>query len=160
MALCLLDLDQFKNVNDTEGHHVGDLVLRLVTERISAVLEPGDVLARLGGDEFAVLIPFAGGPEVALRAAHRVWASLRRPMIHDGMSVPVGASVGVALYPDHGGDHTPLMRCADAAMYVAKRNGHGVEVRRPAPDAATHAPSVSLPRRHARSAPPAPTNVG
>jgi diguanylate cyclase (GGDEF)-like protein len=143
LALCLLDLDQFKNINDTEGHHVGDQVLQLVAERINAVLRPSDVLARLGGDEFVVLIPFEGDPEVALVAARRVADSLQPPMTRNGVDLPVRGSIGVAIYPPHGRDYTTLMRCADAAMYVAKRNGHGVELHHP-PGAPTQPGSAPL----------------
>ncbi len=119
-------------INDTRGHHVGDEVLQQVAERVCAVLRPGDVLARLGGDEFAVLIPFAGGPDIALRAADRVWRSLQPPMRHKDGPLSVSGSIGVAIYPDHEREYPALLRRADTAMYIAKQSGSGIQMHQPA----------------------------
>ncbi len=128
VALCLLDLDRFKEVNDTLGHQVGDGLLQLVAGRISDVLRPGDTVARLGGDEFAVLLPGVRDADSALEVALRISASLDRPLDHEGMCFDLEGSVGVALFPDHGRDFEALMRRADVAMYLAKESGSGVEV--------------------------------
>lgn len=130
VALCLLDLDAFKLINDTHGHHVGDLVLQAVASRLRAVLRPGDILARLGGDEFVILVPYAGDPDLALRAAHRISDALTEPLSHNGKLVPLQGSLGIALYPAHGDELAALLRYADAAMYDAKRSGHRVALHR------------------------------
>ncbi len=149
VALCLLDLDQFKAINDTRGHHVGDEVLQQVAERVCAVLRPGDVLARLGGDEFAVLIPFTGGPDIARRAAERVWRSLQQPISQKDGPLSVSGSIGVAIYPDHEREYPALLRRADAAMYIAKRSGSGIQMHQPAQ-------YIPAPRKPAHSPHPAP----
>jgi diguanylate cyclase (GGDEF)-like protein len=136
VAMFLLDLDRFKQVNDTYGHHAGDRLLVVVGARLRRALRPGDTVARLGGDEFAVLLPGLsagpGGIERALEVAERVRAALRDPYEIDGSVVEVDASVGVAIYPDHGADVGMLLRRADMAMYQAKERGRGVGLYRPA----------------------------
>ena len=127
LTLLLLDLDRFKEVNDTLGHHHGDLLLRQVAERLCATLRDSDTIARLGGDEFAVLLPATD--EVGARAAaDKVVAALALPFDLEAVSVHVGASVGIALAPDHGQDVDTLLRHADVAMYVAKRTGESSAV--------------------------------
>ncbi|ABW10539.1 diguanylate cyclase/phosphodiesterase [Parafrankia sp. EAN1pec] len=131
VGLLLLDLDRFKEVNDRLGHEVGDRLLVVAAARLTAALRPGDVVARLGGDEFAVLLPAlpAGeaGRTVVGEVAGRVRGVLRAPYEIDGQFCDVDASVGVALYPDHGGDLPALSRCADLAMYTAKEHRLGVQ---------------------------------
>jgi diguanylate cyclase (GGDEF)-like protein len=125
-ALLLIDLDRFKEVNDTLGHEQGDQLLIEVAHRLRAVLRRSDLLARLGGDEFAVLavLPHRGAlGEVATR----VHAALARPFVVAGVAVELGASIGIALQPDHGDDVSTLLRRADVAMYEAKRGGTGIE---------------------------------
>jgi len=119
VGLLFLDLDEFKQVNDTLGHDAGDELLRQVGTRFSACLRDGDVLARLGGDEFIVLLPGAADDEAAL-VARRLEACLSEPFVFAGDTVPVGASIGVAIRP--AGQSTPedLLREADTAMYRAK----------------------------------------
>ena len=125
LALMITDLDRFKEINDTLGHHYGDLVLRQVARRLQGTLRRSDTIARLGGDEFAVLLPTVRGAEDALQAAAKLVAAMERPVELEGQSFPIGLSVGVALFPEHGEDGSTLMRHADVAMYVAKRSGRG-----------------------------------
>jgi len=128
LALLLIDLDRFKEINDTLGHHVGDDLLRQLTRRLEHALPDASVLARLGGDEFVALLPAALGAREAVRAAESFLAVLDRPFALDGLLAHVRASVGIALCPDHGDDRSTLLRHADMAMYSAKANGGGIEV--------------------------------
>src|SRR6185312_15650606 len=100
-ALLVIDLDRFKEVNDTLGHHTGDLLLQQVAQRLTAVLSDTDTVARLGGDEFAVLLHDVGGIDDAMAAAARITAALDTPFQLEGLSLEVDGSVGVAVYPDH-----------------------------------------------------------
>ncbi|GAB3285676.1 GGDEF domain-containing protein [Kineosporia babensis] len=122
-ALLYVDLDGFKKINDTLGHESGDVVLRTVAERISAVVRSGDVVARLGGDEFAVILPGASD-EHADDIASRILATISRPIDLDGHRVSVGASIGVLLAPP-GADPEQSIKSADSAMYAAKTGGRG-----------------------------------
>lgn len=122
LALLLLDLDRFKEINDTLGHAVGDSLLAEVGQILSEPLRESDTVARLGGDEFAILLPSVSGLAQARDIAERVARTLARPFPVEGITVEVGVSIGVALYPDHGTDASELMRAADVAMYVAKRD--------------------------------------
>ncbi|MCU0971014.1 MAG: EAL domain-containing protein [Gammaproteobacteria bacterium] len=120
-ALMLLDLDGFKEVNDTLGHQAGDAVLKDVSARLVAVLpRPGTLLCRLGGDEFAVVVADAPTDDGLLALGARVAGALRQPFDVLGIPIEVGASIGMARYPDHGEDSSELLRCADVAMYAAK----------------------------------------
>jgi diguanylate cyclase (GGDEF)-like protein len=123
-ALLLLDLDRFKEVNDTFGHHHGDLLLEQVSVRLRGVLRSQDTVARLGGDEFALLLPAADAAG-AYRMAEQVRRALVRPYVVEGYRLEVDASIGIALYPEHGRDADTLLRRADVAMYIAKRAGSG-----------------------------------
>jgi len=123
-ALLMLDLDKFKEVNDSLGHHVGDLLLVQVGNRLLAQLRERDVLARLGGDEFAVLLEDAGHDE-AVDVAEKLRATLAEPFTLEGITLYSGASIGIALFPDDGTDLSSLLRKADIAMYKAKTTGHG-----------------------------------
>lgn len=124
VALFLMDLDRFKEVNDTLGHHFGDHVLQQVGKRIAGTLRETDTVARLGGDEFAVLIPDAG-VEDAQRCAEKLLEVLEISIPVNGMSLAVKSSIGITLYPQHGRDAETLLQHADVAMYQAKRNGAG-----------------------------------
>lgn len=124
LALFLMDLDRFKEINDTLGHHFGDYVLQQVGKRITAALRESDTVARLGGDEFAVLIPDADA-EDALNCVDKLLAALDVAIPVNGMSISVKTSIGIALYPLHGNDAETLLQHADVAMYQAKRNDLG-----------------------------------
>ncbi len=128
VALLFLDLDRFKEINDTRGHHAGDELLRRVANRLRRTLRSADTVARLGGDEFTALLPKIGSPEDALAVAQKVCTALSSPARVLGRSLAIQASVGVALYPDHARTPAELVRAADAAMYAAKRRGDGTPV--------------------------------
>ena len=125
-AMLLIDLDRFKEVNDTLGHDYGDALLVEVAERLGAALRRGDTLARFGGDEFAVLVAVALDRAAVIELAGRLQEALRRPFALRGVAVELEASIGVALYPEHGTTAGRLLQRADVAMYEAKRGGHGI----------------------------------
>src|SRR3954447_10497453 len=127
-AVMLLDLDRFKEINDTLGHQHGDELLRAVAARVRDALREGDTVARLGGDEFAGVLPGGGEAEGALDVARKLRAVIQEPFPSQGMVLEVGASIGIALFPDDGTDSDTLMRHADVAMYQAKESGHGQQV--------------------------------
>jgi diguanylate cyclase (GGDEF)-like protein len=126
-AVLMIDLDRFKEVNDSFGHSVGDDLLCLVGPRLQGALQDGDLLARMGGDEFAVLMPDADTMR-AQQVATRLGAALREAFVLDGMPLHVDASIGIAVCPDHGRDRSLLLARADTAMYAAKRGRHEFEV--------------------------------
>lgn len=128
IAFCLLDLDRFKEVNDTLGHQVGDRLLAVVAQRIQGALRPNDIVARLGGDEYGILLDPVRNADAAVEVAHRVRQALTRPFHVEGMLFELEASVGVAVSPEHGEDVDPIVRRADVAMYLAKEARTGVEV--------------------------------
>jgi diguanylate cyclase (GGDEF)-like protein len=128
VGLFLLDLDRFKEVNDTLGHPVGDRLLQLVAHRLIHSVRPGDVVARLGGDEFAVLLPSVRDAAAAREVAARLRVALTEPVRLEGMTFDVDASFGIALYPDHAPDFEMLLQRSDVAMYLAKEGRTGVEV--------------------------------
>jgi diguanylate cyclase (GGDEF)-like protein len=131
LALCLLDLDRFKEVNDALGHHTGDRMLEIVASRLLRAVRADDTVARLGGDEFAVLLTEVEDPQEALETAERIRSVLAEPLHLDGMTLRVEASIGVALRPDHAESVTRLLQLADVAMYQAKVERSGVELYRP-----------------------------
>lgn len=123
-AVLILDLDRFKDVNDSLGHHFGDELLRTIAERLTAEIRGSDLAARLGGDEFAVIIDdFAKGEALATRLDHLV-ARLGRPLDLDGITIDVGVSLGAAQWPADSLTSSELLRLADIAMYEAKRTHH------------------------------------
>jgi diguanylate cyclase (GGDEF)-like protein len=121
-----MDLDQFKEVNDTLGHHSGDLLLREVGARLRAMLRETDTVARLGGDEFGVLLPDVADLGDVIATAEKLLEELTKPFLLDGLPVEVTASVGIAAYPDHGENGVSLLQRADVAMYVTKESRCGV----------------------------------
>jgi diguanylate cyclase (GGDEF)-like protein/PAS domain S-box-containing protein len=123
-GLLIVDLDRFKEINDTLGHHTGDAVLRVVSERWRAALREGDTLGRLAGDEFALVLPKADR-FTAEGVAQRLVRALDEPIHVDGHTVRVGASVGLATFPQDAVELEDLLRCADHAMYATKRGGGG-----------------------------------
>ena len=125
MALCLLDLDRFKEVNDTLGHHTGDRLLELAANRLARAVRPEDTVARLGGDEFAVLLPDVRDADSAVEAAERIRAVLTEPYHLDGMTLQVETSIGIALHPQHTDNVPRLLQRADVAMYQAKEDRTG-----------------------------------
>jgi diguanylate cyclase (GGDEF)-like protein len=126
VAVLLMDLDRFKEVNDTLGHHHGDLLIREVAGRLRGAAPSAATVARLGGDEFAVLLPDADA-DTAHAAARRLWDAVARPCSLDGVDLDVEASIGIAVAPEHGGDGTALLKRADMAMYAAKRGRSHIE---------------------------------
>ena len=125
VAVLLLDVDRFKTINDSLGHPVGDALLREIAERLRPRLRSEDMLARMGGDEFGLLLDGVAHAEDAGLVARDVITAMSEPFRVDGHELSVGASVGIALYPDDGGDITTLMRDADAALFQAKEAGRG-----------------------------------
>ena len=128
VALFVLDLDRFKEVNDTLGHFAGDALLEIVAMRIIGAVRPTDTVARLGGDEFAVLLPEVEQPADAIEVAGRIRAALSEPVRLEGVVMDVDVSIGVAIAPVHGDTFEMLMRRADVAMYSAKGEGTGIEL--------------------------------
>lgn len=128
-ALLLLDLDRFKEVNDTLGHHVGDNLLKEIGPRLEQVFEGQSILlSRLGGDEFTVLVDCISDKEEIIKFSELLLNSLREPFIVDSMMLEIDASIGVAIYPDDGNDSHALLRSADVAMYEAKHKGGGIKL--------------------------------
>ncbi|HJW04034.1 MAG TPA: diguanylate cyclase [Azospira sp.] len=123
LALLLLDLDDFKPVNDRYGHAVGDQLLMTVADRLRACIRTDDVAARLGGDEFVVLLPQVRTREDAAQVAAKMVAAVAEPVQINGITAKVSASIGIALYPEDSDDALTLFNRADAAMYEAKRLG-------------------------------------
>jgi len=122
LALLMIDLNKFKEINDTLGHHMGDRVLREIGPRFISELSRNDVLARLGGDEFAVLLPDSNAKR-ANEVAEKLNRSLDNGFNVDGQKLCVGSSIGIALFPRHGLNEYSLLQCADVAMYLAKHKG-------------------------------------
>ncbi len=133
-ALLMLDLDRFKEVNDALGHGHGDRLLRDVAARLGTTVRQGDLLARLGGDEFALLLTDVSGPAGAIEVAGRVKDVLHDEFVLGGVPLLVEASVGIALFPEHGRDAETLLQAADIAMYAAKRSGTHFELYMPERD--------------------------
>jgi diguanylate cyclase (GGDEF)-like protein len=124
LSILMMDLDRFKYVNDTLGHGVGDHVLREVSVRLQHTVRGAECIARLGGDEFAILVKHSG-PADFTATARAIIAALEDPILFEGQPLDVGTSIGIAHYPEHGGDAQTLVRNADIAMYAAKRNKTG-----------------------------------
>ena len=123
LAVLFIDLDDFKTVNDTQGHAAGDALLRSVALRLQSLLGPHDSITRLGGDEFTVIIEQLGSQAVAEDLAGRISAAFRQPFVIGAHSHTIGVSIGISVFPDHAGDADALLRYADIAMYAAKQEG-------------------------------------
>ena len=147
LALLYIDLDRFKPINDTHGHAVGDQVLCEIARRLQASLRNADLVARLGGDEFVVLLSTLATDQDTLLVADKLMVALAEPMAIGTLTLQVGASMGVARYPEAGNTAAELLRSADAAMYQVKQAGRSTQplmnllpTRTPAPKP-THPPN-------------------
>ncbi len=138
VAFLLMDLDRFKEINDTLGHHRGDILLQQVGARLKSVLWEPDTVSRLGGDEFAVLLPRLAAAEHINVVIQKIQNALKAPFVIENLPIAVDVSIGIALYPDHATDAETLIQRADVAMYVAKRTGSGYTVY--APELNQHSP--------------------
>ncbi len=123
VAVLFVDLDHFKDTNDSLGHDVGDRLLRAIARRLQSCLREDDSVARLGGDEFVMCLAELSGSNDAILIADKILDALRRPLMVDQHELHVGGSIGISLYPDNGDDAEALMRTADTAMYHAKEKG-------------------------------------
>jgi diguanylate cyclase (GGDEF)-like protein len=122
LAVIFLDLDRFKIINDTLGHYIGDLALKLIADRLIKSVRSSDVVARMGGDEFTVALPNVAHEQDVLKILGKMITSLEEPLLFDGREFIVSASVGMAMHPRDGQDVDALLRVADTAMYMSKRN--------------------------------------
>lgn len=127
LALIMMDLDRFKEINDTLGHHAGDELLKLVSDRLVVSLREVDTVARLGGDEFAILIPDCN-LEKAKIVAHKIQECMRPALQISDQSLYIHGSIGIAVYPEHGADAETLLKNADIAMYASKRKNSNYEI--------------------------------
>jgi diguanylate cyclase (GGDEF)-like protein len=134
IAVMLMDLDHFKEINDTLGHHFGDHLLVEIGPRLSTVLREHDLMARLGGDEFGVLLPDLPDDAVAIHIAERLLEEFASPVTVEGLALDVAGSIGIAIFPTQSHDAESLLRRADVAMYAAKETGGGYEVYLPEMD--------------------------
>ncbi|MGI9433927.1 MAG: putative bifunctional diguanylate cyclase/phosphodiesterase [Geminicoccaceae bacterium] len=135
LTLAILDLDRFKEVNDTLGHQVGDALLVDVAKRLADCIRDGDTVARLGGDEFAILLPQQDKVSTAREVAERIVTAIREPFaLESCTALEVGLSIGLAMFPEDADGASKLMQCADVAMYEAKRSATAVERYDPAKD--------------------------
>lgn len=123
LAIIFMDLDRFKEVNDTLGHHVGDLLLTLVGHRLQRSVRKSDVVARIGGDEFTLLLDSVESVEATAKLADKILSTVTKPAQLGSTMLEVSASMGIAFYPEHGTDGVSLMQKADMALYECKRNG-------------------------------------
>lgn len=128
VAVMIIDLDRFKEVNDTLGHHSGDVLLQEIARRLRRVVRESDTVARLGGDEFAVLLPGVEDTVAAEAVAGALSLAISEPIALEGLTLDTDASIGIALFPDHGQEVAELLQRADVAMYTAKvdQSGHAL----------------------------------
>ena len=123
MALIFIDLDEFKSINDTRGHAVGDLLLMEAAKRMQDCIRESDTVSRIGGDEFIVLLPNIEAEQDVMRVAEKIRSVLNQPFELMGGSLHISSSIGIAICPEHGGDESTLLKNADTAMYYAKKSG-------------------------------------
>lgn len=123
LALLFMDFDKFKPVNDTLGHAIGDVLLKRAAVRMQRCVRESDTLARIGGDEFVVLLPAIETEQDAIVVAEKIRVALEKPFDIDGHVLAISSSIGIAMYPEHGGDEIELSKNADLSMYYAKQNG-------------------------------------
>jgi diguanylate cyclase (GGDEF)-like protein len=128
VGVLLVDLDRFKEVNDQLGHHIGDLLLQAIGPALTGQVGHQVTVARMGGDEFALCLPQVDGADEAVRVAKRIIGRLTRPFTIEGYTIDIGASIGIALYPEHAEGLSTILQRADTAMYVAKESRGGFEV--------------------------------
>jgi diguanylate cyclase (GGDEF)-like protein len=128
LAVMLIDLDRFKEINDSLGHHHGDLLLQQIGPRLQKLLRETDTIARLGGDEFAILMVNVPDPAAAIHVADKIREELQKPFPVQGITLHIDASIGIALHPGHGKTVDQLLQRSDVAMYMAKASGSGREV--------------------------------
>jgi diguanylate cyclase (GGDEF)-like protein len=128
LAVMLIDLNRFKELNDTLGHAAGDQLLREIRPRLQAASEGAEIVARIGGDEFAVILSPGSGAADAQQIAERLRVALEEPFEVQDLTLQIGASVGIAVYPEHANDAETLLKRADVAMYSAKKHGVGHEL--------------------------------
>ena len=126
MAMVYLDLDGFKQINDTLGHGAGDILLKMVAGRLVATVREEDTVARVGGDEFIIVLRHVIGTDDVARVVLKMIEAVSQPYVIEGQTVSITTSAGVAIYPDHGVDADTLMKNADLALYEAKRAGKNV----------------------------------
>jgi diguanylate cyclase (GGDEF)-like protein len=123
VGIAMLDLDNFKDVNDTLGHDVGDILLKATAEQLSAALRKGDTVARFGGDEFVLILPDLEVIEDAIQVAQKIVDRFRKPFLIDTHQLVVTTSIGIAVYPNDGIEEGILLKNADIAMFQAKQAG-------------------------------------
>jgi diguanylate cyclase (GGDEF)-like protein len=123
IGVMLFDLDHLKNVNDSFGHTIGDLLLQSVGQRLLGLLRKSDTVARMGGDEFLLILPEMNQPEDAIQTAERVLSAIRTPFLLEGHHINITTSIGISFYPNDGIGVDELVKKADIAMYKAKEKG-------------------------------------
>ena len=123
LAIMLIDMDRFKDVNDTLGHKVGDKLLRAIADRFKSCLRKSDIIARMGGDEFLLFLSPINQTEDAYTAAQKILTASQKPFVVDGREITITPSIGIAIYPTNGKDIDSLVKNADIAMYNAKEKG-------------------------------------
>lgn len=125
IALLFLDIDQFKNINDTKGHLVGDKVVQYVARCLESVVRDADTVSRHGGDEFLILLTDVGQASDAAIVAEKIIGAIAQPIFIQGHELAISVSLGITIYPDNGEDAEALIKRADEAMYVSKRSSLG-----------------------------------
>ncbi len=125
LGVLYLDLNQFKPINDKFGHETGDCLLQAVAQRLNDTMRRVDTVSRIGGDEFIICLEHIKNQQDAVAASHKISEALKPRFSILGQPISVSASIGIAIYPDHGGDANTLLRHSDQAMYRAKASGHG-----------------------------------